>query len=207
MKKLFLSAAAVLFGLGAFAQTQPLGYGIKAGVNFPSYHITNSDMSDFKSTTNFHVTGFLDAPLGGNFYLQPGISLQGKGAKFVDTEDLEMTQNTMWLEVPVNAVAKLPTGATGNFFVGAGPYVAFGLSGKNKVSGGDSSLEHDFKFGKDEDMKGVDFGLNFMAGYQLSSGLSLGAGYGLGLADIAPENDSDSKLTNRVFSISLGFAL
>src|SRR5690606_24221882 len=191
MKKLFLSATAVLFGLGAFAQSQPLGYGIKAGVNFPTYHLSNSDLDDLKSSTNFHVTGYLDAPLGGNFYLQPGVSLQGKGAKFAESGDIKVTQNTMWLEVPVNAVAKFPTGAAGNFFVGAGPYVGFGLSGKNKISGGDSSISTDFKFGKDEDQKGVDFGLNFLAGYQLSSGLTLGAGYGLGLADIAPNNDGD----------------
>ena len=82
MKKLILSATAVLFGLGAFAQA-PMGYGIKAGINLPNYRYdNNSNIFDTKSSTNFHITAYLDAPLTNNFYLQPGISLQVKGAKF-----------------------------------------------------------------------------------------------------------------------------
>lgn len=210
MKKFILSATAVLFGLGAFAQT-PLGYGIKAGVNIPNYHYSDIDF-DTKSSTNFHVTAYLDAPISSNFYIQPGISLQGKGAKFAEGEffgdNYKITQNTMWLEIPVNAVAKFHTGYAGNFYIGAGPYAAFGLSGKNKVtSGSDSNDLGDFKFGKDEDQKSFDAGINFLAGYQLSSGLTIGAGYGLGLTDIAPNNTASYKQNNRVLSFSVGFAL
>ena len=60
MKKLFLSAAALLFTVGVFAQA-PLGYGIKAGVNLPTYKLTNGDNDlNIKSSTNFHITGYLD---------------------------------------------------------------------------------------------------------------------------------------------------
>jgi hypothetical protein len=212
MKKLILSAAAVLFGLGAFAQA-PMGYGIKAGVNLPNYHYDNNSNSfDTKSSTNFHVTAYLDAPITSNFYIQPGVSLQGKGAKFAEYEFLgnqySITQNTLWIEVPVNAVAKFYTGDVGNFYIGAGPYAAFGISGKNKItSGGSSSDLENFKFGKDEDQKSFDAGINFLAGYQLSSGLTLGAGYGLGLSDIAPNGSGSVKQNNRVLSFSVGFAL
>lgn len=213
MKKLILSAAAVLFGIGAYAQA-PMNYGIKAGVNLPNYHFsgTNNNTYDTKASTNFHITAFLEAPITSNFYIQPGISLQGKGAKFAEYEiagtNYELTQNTMWLEIPVNAVAKFYTGDVGNFYIGAGPYAAFGLSGKNKFkSGGNSSDLGDFEFGKDKDQKAFDAGINFLAGYQLSSGLTLGAGYGLGLTDIAPNNTGSIKQNNRVLSFSVGFAL
>src|SRR5690554_4374582 len=207
MKKLILSAVAVLFVLGAYAQT-PLGYGIKAGVNLPNYSFSN-ESTDFetKSSTNFHVTAYLDAPITSNFYIQPGVSLQGKGAKLYENGSLALTQNTMWVEVPVNAVAKFYTGDAGNFYIGAGPYAAFGISGKNKWESDLGSTETDFKFGKDEDQKSFDAGVNFMAGYQLSSGLTLGAGYGLGLTDIAPNGSGSVKQNNRVLSFSIGFAL
>src|SRR5690554_3948802 len=207
MKKLILSASAVLFGLGAFAQA-PMGYGIKAGVNLPNYHF-NDDISDFdtKSSTNFHITAYLDAPISYNFYIQPGVSLQGKGAKFYDNGTHSLTQNTMWIEIPVNAVAKFYTGDAGNFFIGAGPYAAFGISGKNKWESDLGSAETDFNFGKDDDQKSFDAGVNFLAGYQLSSGLTLGAGYGLGLSDIAPNGSGSVKQNNRVLSFSVGFAL
>jgi hypothetical protein len=210
MKKLLLSFGAVVL-LAAGAQAQSLGYGLKAGVNFPSYSYGNSDdLSDTKSTVNFHVTGYLDAPLTSNFYIQPGVSLQGKGAKLVESSALggsEITQNTMWLEVPVNFVGKFPAG-TGNFFVGAGPYLGFGLSGKNKYStdGGNAVTEREFEFGKDNTLKGTDFGVNFLAGYKLSNGLLLNAGYGLGLTNIAGDgNVWSDDIKNRGFSVGIGF--
>ena len=212
MKKLVLAIVALGLSVGVFAQGQPMGFGIKAGVNFPKYNFSGDNASIETSTsTNFHVTGYLDAPLSSYLSVQPGVSLQGKGAKYAEGtllgNDYEVTQNTMWLEVPVNLVAKLPTGGTGNFFVGAGPYLGFGLSGKNKVSGDDGSVESDFKFGKDEDLKGMDFGLNFIAGYQLNSGLMIHGGYGLGLTDLTPDGGGDAKQTNRVWTVGLGFAL
>src|SRR5690606_26891120 len=187
MKKLILSIAILAFSVSVFAQGQPMGFGIKAGVNFPKYNFSGNDNSiETDASTNFHVTAFLDAPIFTDYlYVQPGISLQGKGAKFAEGsfmgEDYRVTQNTMWLEIPVNLVAKAPTGQTGHLFVGAGPYVGFGLSGKNKVTGGngDASEVGDFKFGSENDQKGTDFGLNFIGGYQFNNGLIIHGGYGL----------------------------
>lgn len=208
MKKILLSlGAAILFVAGAQAQT---GFGLKAGVNFPSYSYGDSDdLSDTKSTVNFHVTGYLDARVAPGFYIQPGLSLQGKGAKLIESTALggsEVTQNTMWLDVPVNFVGKFPVGG-GNVFLGAGPYVGFGLSGKNKVSlnEGATSGEREFKFGKDETLKGTDFGVNFLAGFKLGNGLLLNANYGLGLTNIAGERNISSDIKNRGFSVGLGF--
>ena len=213
MKKLILSIAVLAFSASAFAQGQPLGFGVKAGVNFPKYSFSGGGSSiETSSATNFNVTAFLDAPVVGNYlYVQPGVSLQGKGAKFKDNalfgSNASVTQNTMWVEVPVNLVAKLPTGLAGQVFVGAGPYVGFGLSGKNKVKGnGGNAVDTDFKFGSDRDQKGTDFGLNFIAGYQLASGLMIHGGYGLGLTDIAPDG-AGIKQHNRVWTLGLGFAL
>lgn len=213
MKKLVLAIVALGISVGAFAQGQPMGFGIKAGVNFPKYNFSGDNTTiETDASTNFHVTAFLDAPIVTDYlYVQPGVSLQGKGAKFAEGSflgrDYAWTQNTMWLEVPVNIVAKAPTGQAGHLFVGAGPYLAFGLSGKDKVSGDNGSIESDFKFGKDEDMKGMDFGLNFIAGYQLNNGLMIHGGYGLGLTDLTPDGGGDAKQTNRVWTVGLGFAL
>ena len=43
-------------------------------------------------------------------------------------------RNPYYLEIPVNLVFKTPTGPT-KFFAGAGPYLAIGIAGKNKVNG------------------------------------------------------------------------
>lgn len=212
MKKVLLSVAAVFLAIGVFAQGQPLGFGLKAGLNFPKYHFSGDNNStETSSTTNFHITAFLDAPIVSDYlYVQPGVSLQGKGAKLAEGSlfgnNLSVTQNTMWVEVPVNVVAKFPTAHVGHVFIGAGPYVGFGLSGNNKLSNDDSSNQFgDFKFGNNESQKGFDFGVNFVGGYQLANGLIINAGYGLGLLDIMPENSGSIKQTNRVWSAGVGF--
>ncbi len=210
MKKLLLSITALIFTTGAFAQ-QEMGFGLKAGVNFPKYNYSGGGSSASSDVaTNFHITAFLDAPIATNwFYVQPGISLQGKGAKFYDDGDTKVKQSTMWIEVPVNFVAKFPVPAAGSFFLGAGPYVAFGISGKNKWESGGRTVEQyipDFDFGSDGSLKSTDFGLNFIGGFEFSSGLMLHGGYGLGLTNLAP-NSSDVKQTNRVWTVGLGFRI
>jgi len=212
MKKIVLTlGAAFLLAVGAQAQT---GFGLKAGVNFPSYSYGSSDeLSDTKSTVSFHVTGYFDAPIASGFYIQPGVSLQGKGAKLAEVKiggtTYDVSQNTMWLDVPVNFVGKFPVGA-GSVFVGAGPYVGFGLSGKNKLNSqkGDddfsSSTLNEFSFGKDETLKGTDFGVNFLAGFKLGNGLLLNANYGLGLTNLAAAKSVSDNIKNRGFSVGIG---
>ena len=207
MKKLMIAAAAVLFSFGAYAQTSSTGFGVKAGVNLPNYHVSNVDTKS-DMATNFHVTAYADVPVNALFSVQPGVSLQGKGTKYSQGEFGTYTQNTMWVEIPVNAVVKLPSMGAGHFYLGAGPYAALGISGKNKFDGdGSIEFEDDFEFGKDKTQKGFDAGVNFLVGYQLGNGVNIGAGYGLGLANLAPENPMDIKLHNRVLSFSVGFAL
>ncbi|GAA4185370.1 MULTISPECIES: porin family protein [Sphingobacterium] len=210
MKKLLLSAAILFGSLGAFAQGG-LGYGLRAGVNIPKYSMENGSS---ESNTGFFVTGYLDAPVSPYFSIQPGLSLQNKGGKWSETNNnnsIAVKQSIMSLDIPVNLVAKLPTGGSGNFFIGAGPYVGFALSGKNKFEGnlGDSGLktEEDVKFGSGDgdELKRTDFGVNFLAGYQLTNGFQINAGYGLGLTNLAPNSNFTTK--NRVWSIGIGFGL
>ncbi|WP_282637472.1 porin family protein [Sphingobacterium thalpophilum] len=212
MKKLLLSAAILFGSLGAFAQGG-LGYGLRAGVNIPKYSMENGNS---ESNTGFFVTGYLDAPVSPYFSIQPGLSLQNKGGKWSETlndnnNGITVKQSIMSLDIPVNLVAKLPTGASGNFFVGAGPYVGFALSGKNKFEGdlGNSGLqdEEDVQFGSGDgdELKRTDFGINFLAGYQLTNGFQINAGYGLGLTNLSPNSNLSTK--NRIWSIGIGFGL
>lgn len=208
MKKLLIIAVASLVSSAAFAQSG-MTYGLKAGVSLPKYSFgaDDADNGETNTTVNFHVTGFLDAPIGGMFSLQPGISLQGKGGEFFDSGSTEVKQNTMWVEVPVNLVGKTPLSGGTSLFFGAGPYAALAIGGQNKATTGSSSTESDLDFGNDagDDLKGTDFGLNFLGGIEMNSGFSVGAGYGLGLTDLRPNGSGgNGKQTNRVWSFSVG---
>lgn len=229
MKKIILLAAGFLIA-GTVAQAQTTTsmvgstrWGLKVGVNQAKYSFGQDDAENPETdhATNFHVTGYLDLPLGGRmFSIQPGLSLQGKGAEYSDMDILgtkvETKENVMWLEVPVNFVGKIPLGATGtNIFLGAGPYGALALAGQVKTEfegeGTDDNQDNtqDLKFGDDEedDRKLVDFGVNFMGGVQLNNGFNIGAGYGLGLTDLRPNGSGgNGQMTNRVLSLSVGYS-
>ncbi|MXV15688.1 outer membrane beta-barrel protein [Hufsiella ginkgonis] len=211
MKKVIILAIASLIGGASYAQST-VKFGLKGGVSLPKYQFKQVDGKDpdTKTTTNFHVTGYADAPLSSMFSIQPGISLQGKGGKYIDNNNLQAEQNTLWIEVPVNFVAKLPlgTGKGTNLFLGAGPYAGFGISGENKLTTNNAETKSDISFGDDsgDNLKGTDFGVNFLGGFQMGSGFTLGAGYGMGLTDLRPGGSGgNGKQTNRVWSFSAGF--
>ncbi|MGB4774970.1 MAG: hypothetical protein WBP45_07360, partial [Daejeonella sp.] len=77
-----------------------------------------------------------------------------------------------------------------------------------------TKFDGDLKFGNNynenddennDDYKPLDFGLNVLAGYQLTNGFNIGANYGLGLANLNPSGNSNNKESNNVISISVGF--
>jgi hypothetical protein len=207
MKKLLIVAVASLIGSAAFAQSGTTSWGLRLGLNLPKYKFENS--SETNTTTNFHVTMYLDAPVGSMFSIQPGLSLQGKGGEFFSSSTVEVKQNTMWVEVPVNLVAKFPVAGT-DFFLGGGPYAAFGVGGQNKSTNGSTTTTSKVKFGtgSGDNLKSTDFGVNFLGGIRLKGGLNVGAGYGLGLTDLRPNGSGgNGKQTNRVLSFFLGWSM
>lgn len=212
MKKISLIALALITGITTYAQTTikstPAKIGVKGGLNLPAYKlINNGNTTDTKTTTNFHLTGFVDLSINNNFYFQPGLSLQGKGATFVDNANFTITQNTLGLEVPLNFLGKINAGP-GKLFIGAGPYVAANIAGKNKAANnnGDKTTS-DLTFGNTstDDLKTIDLGLNFLGGYEFNTGFTIGGGYGYGFSNLRPEGNSDNKTANRVWSFSLGY--
>ncbi|MDN3587158.1 porin family protein [Pedobacter aquatilis] len=230
MKKLLLSAGVLLLATGAFAQTTMSGntarFGLKAGVNLSSYSGTGVLDRDYKSNVGYNVTAFGDFGVGNNFFIQPGVSLQNKGAKLESTSTVggstvtgTFKQDVMAIEVPVNAVVRIPTGDAGAFQISAGPYVGFNISGKNKYSGtytnaavaGSTFTDRDIEFGSttSDDLSSIDFGANFGLAYRLNSGVSIGANYGLGISNLVPKDlrSNDDKLRNRVIGFTIGYSL
>lgn len=208
------------------AQDNLVKFGLKAGVNLPKITDRDGVDSDAKFNTSFYIGGTVDFPVGDSFSIQPGLTFSGKGVKNtihstginVYSIGVKAATRLWYLEVPVNALFRIPAG-DGNLFLGGGPYFGYAIGGKNKVNGRiggvgpadkpidemlDISSSEDIKFGKDGDFKRGDFGINFLAGYQLNSGFNIHAGYGLGLGSIAQDSNQTGK--NRVLSLGLGFS-
>ncbi len=215
MKKTILLSAIALISFSTFAQDKGskgsddsrVRYGVKAGVTFADVTLSSAPGVTTSSVTSFYVGGIVDIPVASVLSVQPGLMLVGKGAELSFPSIYSQKQTPFYLEVPVNLVAKFEAGP-GKIFVGAGPYVSLGVFGKNKITSsslGNSNDNLKFGNGDDDDLRSIDFGLNFLLGYQLTNGLSVNGGYGLGLVNTQP---SASSLTvkNSVFSVGLGFA-
>lgn len=225
MKKLVLSLVIVSgMGMHAFAQESPVKFGVKAGVTFPNLVVSGEDSEDdVKTTTSFYLGGTVTFPVSDMFSVQSGLSLIGKGTESKELEDgntgLSVSGkakiNPFYLEIPVNAIVNFESG-NGKFFLGAGPYYAFGVGGKIKFTGSSTSdgstttasVKQDIKFGNsaEDTFKKGDFGLNFLAGYEMKNGFNIHAGYGLGLSNVMNVDADVAKVKNSVLSVGLGYS-
>ena len=204
---------------------------LRGGLNLANVSVTdNGRIDDAKTLTSFQVGIIGDISLAEFIALQPGIVVTGKGTKSQDGDPsdanyFKATTNPIYLEVPLNLVFKGPIGPDTKFFAGAGPYLAIGVSGKNKTEGkflGTSfSSEKNIEWSDDDPttldyeegagfgiMKRFDYGLNGTAGIETRN-IVLSVNYGLGLAKLQSGSNSseDDRNKHRVLSFTLGFKL
>lgn len=209
MKKLLLSIVALAFLFQTNAQeetvTKNLQIGAKAGINFATI---TGDLSEIKGRTSFHLGGMAEFPLSEKLSVQPELLFSSQGAKYPDEGSLILN----YLNVPI----------MGKYYVmdelslEAGPQFGYLLSAKAKYdeSNGNDPLPNtegvrsaqaaeteDVK----DDVKSIDVGLVFGAGYKMDNGVNFGIRYNLGLVNGNNLDNSSGKFKNSVFQISVGY--
>ena len=202
---------------------------LRAGVNIANVTTTNDGSIDkANSLTSFQVGLIGDIHLASILYFQPGLVFTGKGSKTQsgntsDATYYRATSNPYYIEVPANLILKSPGPI--KFFAGAGPYLAIGVAGKNKVNGkflgAAFSSEKNINWSNDDPstfdyeegagygiMKRFDYGFNGTAGIETKKAV-LSVNYGLGLAKLQSGSNSsaDDKNKHRVLSFTVGVKL
>jgi hypothetical protein len=231
-KILALGTLVMLCGIVSYAQTAPkASLFAKAGLNLSNITIDkNGGLDDGKTLASFHAGLQADLPIGSFFAIQPGVFFTGKGAKLESGNTsgnnwYRSTTRPYYIEIPVNAVIKLPLGDhESSFFFGAGPYLGIGVGGKNRVEGKALgvafSRSENIKFSNDDPftsteegagyniMRRFDYGLNGTIGIQAKIAL-FSVNYGLGLAKLQSGTSSSADELNkyRVLSFTAGFKL
>ena len=153
----------------------------------------------------------LDAPIGASrFSFSPGLHYVQKGTlqrppmgTLIDKSYISLR----YVELNANFLYHAP-GAKGNFFIGAGPSVAMKVPSKKGTMIGKDKTESDVNFGNtiDKDIRGVDYGANFLLGYRLKGGFMIFANYNRGLRDLRPVPESGPEdVYNQYFGIQLGW--
>ena len=227
MKKKLMVGIIALISMGVInAQTS---IGLKGGLNLSNLSKEeNGNFDKNKSLSTFNVGLVAEYGLGDFFAIRTGLDLQGKGAKLKEFEVLGKTYretvNPLYVELPVNFVAKIPLGmhSKSHFFVGAGPYAAVGVAGKytSEIIGvDDSKTTKDIEWdnenaqsgsGLNNKMKRFDAGANVIAGFRFGK-LGINAQYGVGFIKTQSgtkdeiSKDPFAKGQNRTLGVSLAF--
>ena len=229
MKTKFLAVVLFLTTISFYSFAQESHAILRGGLNLANVSITsNGSVDDAKMLASFQVGIIGDIHVASILYFQPGLVFTGKGTKSQSGTEgsanwYRATTNPYYIEVPLSFILKSPTGPV-KFFGGAGPYLAVGIAGKNKVKGAvfgtGFSSEKSIEWSNDDPttlnsdegagfgiMKRFDYGLNGTVGIEGKSAV-FSVNYGLGLAKLqSGSNNSDNNNKHRVLSFTLGFKL
>lgn len=200
MKKIILS----LFSVAAIATTSnaQLSFAPEAGLN-----MANMNMKSAGSTVSTSmkpgvaIGAIVDFGFTDNLFLQPGLFYVMNGAKLSSPS---LTYSINSLQIPVNVIYKLGEDGNNRFFFGAGPYLAYNLSGN--VSDGGGTIHIGTDKAKDQ-LKPIDFGVGLNVGYLLVNGLFFRVHYQMGLTDLNPAGDSDGTVKTSALGVTAGYYL
>lgn len=226
MKKIILG---LLLAATTSVVTQAQIY-VQGGLNLANITKTKDGQTeDNRTLPSFNVGILGRVPLTSMFSLESGALLTGRGSKaetyFSNGNYTKARFNPVYIEVPLNAIVKIPLEKKSSVFFNAGPYAAIGIGGKSKQESKIGpiliSSSSSIKFSNDDPLtseqddaaydklKRFDFGLNIGGGVQLG-GIILKANYGLGLTKInstQSNNNADDKNKYRTLSFSVGIPL
>ncbi|WP_418425417.1 porin family protein [Alistipes sp.] len=198
MKKAFLILAAILLATAVSAQNHEKNIlGVRAGLNLSSYSISESGVSlSTDSRASFHVA-VVDQILLCNrlpFYLETGLAFSSRGGK---VSGVSFRPSYLQIPVLVNYHFNIKDIVTIQPF--AGLYYGFGIGGKVKAGGEKGDI-----FGDEGGLKRSDLGVRLGAGVVWNR-IYFGLGYDIGCLDLVKDNDSEGKMRNNCFSISVGY--
>ncbi len=202
-----LAIPALLLSITTYGQKAV--FGVTAGATLAKIHLKDGS-SNYSPDSRVGLTaGILaDIPIADNFSFQPAINYVQKGAK-TEEQDYESKLTLHYAEIPLNFLFK-PEMANLQFFVGAGPSIAFALSGKEKEKYNGDTDTYKIKFGDDpdeHDMRRADIGANFVAGIETKSGFIAAFNFNHGLSNLVPGGSDDGSIKNRYFGLRIGFLL
>ena len=206
MKKFFSFFTLYVIVISGNVYSQKARVGLTTGATLATYKVKSELVSvTSKSKAGITIGIFSDIPLGSSGSFMPALNFVQKGGT-LKAGGMKDRLTTNYLEIPLNFVYKANL-TNGKFFVGAGPSLNVGISGKEKIEAEGNSQSEKVKFGKDKDFKSFDAGLNFVTGYIVKSGMMVSFNYNAGLSNSVDLGEGDGKFLNRYFGLRIGYVL
>ncbi|OPZ30535.1 MAG: hypothetical protein BWZ00_00905 [Bacteroidetes bacterium ADurb.BinA174] len=172
MKKLRLVAVVAMLAIVTVASAQ-MNLGIKGGVNYSN--IMGKDASDlYEAKIGFNAGLAADFNFAPEMAIQTGLFFTTKGANFKATNKASI--DLMYLQMPIHFAYKVSVTPGTRVVLHAGPYVAYGVSGKAKYKDISVDVFKEYNF----------LGNSYSAIQRFDAGVGLGVGaeFGQFLVDI-----------------------
>ena len=220
-KNRFLCATISLILLVAIQiNAQKFSVGASIGGNFQNITGTNQNGDKLKNSLvlRFAVGVNGSMVLAPDYSAQVGLLYATKGAS-ADISNAKV--NLSYLEIPINLFYK-PKLGNGKLILGFGPYIGIGLGGSVKGNTNGSSYEQSVSYKKTITttennststayFAPLDFGGNFIAGYEFDNGFSVQLNTQLGLTDINATisgiTGDKTSVNNTGFGLSVGYKI
>ena len=207
MKKIRLFLVLAMLAVVTAVSAQ-VSLGVKGGVNMSNFYADELDDKNVK--IGFNVGLLADIDFSYNSAIQTGLFFTTKGAKYspsIGSVNADVTINPMYLQLPVHYAYKVDVTPGTRVVFHAGPYAAYGVGGKTKLSGslGDYSGETEFDvFGDEGSLKRFDAGLGLGVGAEFGP-ILVDLGWDMGLVNISDSNDGEIKNQNAYLSVGYKF--
>lgn len=214
MKNLKTILVVALLAATATISAQTTSFGIKGGVNASNF--SGDNLNDKNAKAGFHIGLFGDFELTPNVAIQSGLLFTTKGAEYKyslgSIANVTTKMNPMYLQIPVHVAYKVEVVPDTKIVFHAGPYAAYGIAGKVKLSGNlagytgetDYNIFEDIKSGEGQGngLKRFDAGLGLGVGAELGR-IVLDLGWDMGLVNISQSDNN--KIKNQTGYLSVGY--
>ncbi|HYM94342.1 MAG TPA: porin family protein [Chitinophagaceae bacterium] len=205
-----LSATVLLILFASLASAQSARFGFTAGATYANMRETAplyKSNGDYFTGVTFGI--LLDQPMQKNGSFQLGVNFTQKGTKSMSpyigsTDGIKNVLN--YLEVPMNVVFKFKH-MGGKLLAGAGVSANFALSGKSTNSTTLRKTTLSFGNGNGDDLKGMDFGVDGLLGYEFKNGFFITGNYYHGVNTLVIGGQGNDKLFNCYFALRVGYLL
>jgi hypothetical protein len=137
----------------------------------------------------------------GSWYLSEALDFTNIRTKY-SSQGFDYSVKLFYLQIPVLINYSYPLDESNSFHFGIGPYAGIGLAGKFKSDGTERSV----KFGSsdNDDLKRMNFGLEFNGGFRFMKKWDVILAYQLGLRNVSTTPpDPDTKI--RGLSLRVGY--
>ena len=214
MKKIVIMTLALLCCMSVSAQkywdgNRPdhrLTVGPRVGINFANQY-NGGDGADKDYRMGFRAGLEMDVNIVRSLSVNTGVYYSQKGykTKYSDYRGtLKTTDNSAYIHIPLQASYRIDLSDVSQFQINAGPYIAFGISGKQKVEStfaGQKNYEVD-SFDEYDGMRKTDIGISVGAAFTYSN-IYVGIIYERGFSNISHVPGEDFK--NGCIGINIGY--